>query len=198
MSWAAVRDAIQGVIVTASGLAASQVIWQYQSANEPPMDDAHGNAYIALSLSSPIGIGIDGIVATTDLSRPAGQEIKLAVNGVREITLTIEVYTNAVVSSAIEADALEIAERIRTSFTLPSIMDALAAVQVATFDTQQPVQYVPAVVAVAFRGRAVYEVRCYLPAPAVADYIGYIAKATGTITAHGSNVDPLVIPYKIS
>lgn len=188
-TWAAIRDAVQTAIVTASGLSSGAVIWKFQDAPQPALD------YVALSLGAPIELGQDAIVTSTDLNRDPGEEVELAVVGVREIALQVEVYTAATVASAGVPDALERAERIRTSLRLPTLREALAAVQFVPF-ASGPVQYVPDIVAIGFRGRALLAVRCLMPSPAVAEYVGYIETVTGTVTATGGGTgSPYVIDY---
>lgn len=175
MAWTELRDAMQAAIVKASGLATGKVIWKYQSADQPAMD------YIAMTISPASNPGQDGLVSSTDLGRPAGQEIKLEVRGFREVTLELEVFTATLADST---DALALAEKIRSALRLPSVRDGLAAVGASAFDVG-PTQYLPEIVAVGFRGRATLPIRCFVPAQDAADLTGYIATVSGTLTAKG-------------
>jgi hypothetical protein len=139
-------------------------------------------------------VGQDFIVEDYSAARTAGQEFRQTVTGTREAVLQVEVFSSASVSSASAADAMETAEKIRTSLRLDSIRATLAAVGVVPFD-RPSVNYIPDVVGVGFRGRAVVSVRCYMPAPAVVAYTGYIASIAGTITVEGGTPDPTTIDY---
>lgn len=175
MAWTDLRDAMHAAIVKASGLATGKVIWKFQNAAQPAMD------YIAMTVSPASNPGQDGLVSSTDLMRPAGQEIKLAVRGFREVTLELEVFTATIADSS---DAMALAEKIRSALRLPSVRDVLAAVGASPFDIG-PTQYLPEIVAVGFRGRATLPIRCFVPAQDAADFTGYIASVHGTLTAKG-------------
>lgn len=184
MSWASLRDAMVAAVQTASGLDAQHIIWADQSATQPT------GSYISLSLSSAENPGQDGVVESTDLTRPTGQEVQIAVVGFREVVLQLEIFTDAVVSSGSAADALDLAETIRSALRLPTVRETAAAVGLSFLDLAAPVQYVPTVVAVGFRGRATLDLHCNVPATDAAEYAGYIAEVDGTMTVHGGNVDP--------
>ncbi len=174
-TWPQIRAAIQSAIASASGLASGKVIWKFQDGPQPALD------YVALHLSPLRTIGRDGINASTDLDRTAGQEIELRVGGLREMVLSVEVFTAAVADGS---DALARGETIRTALSLPTVRDVLGAVGVVPFDPG-PVQYTPAIAAAGFRGRGLVEIRCSLPAPAAVEYLGYIDTVNGTHTTTG-------------
>jgi hypothetical protein len=183
-TWKQIREAIQAAIVTASGLNADRVIWAHPDANAP------GLGYITMHLGLSSVVGQDGIRATTDLGRAAGSEIALDVLGTREVTLEIQVFRATTVSAGGSAvDALETAEAIRTSFTLPSVRDALGAVGFTPFDPMD-INYLPDIPSVNFIGRATFDTRCYMPAPAIVEYVGYIASIEGTLTTTGGVQSP--------
>ena len=191
MSWASVRDAFQSAIVAASGLASTGVVWAFQDTDQPAMD------YASLSLGSALGKGLDWVRESTDLTRPRGSEVALQVVGQREATLTVEVYSAHTVAAVAEDDALAIAERVRSALILPSIRATLRAANIAPIDTG-PAQYIPTIVGASFRGRAVLAIRCYVPAQAVVEYVGYIASFSGTGTIKGGvggdKTVPIVVP----
>jgi len=188
MSWPAVRDAFVAAIATASGLDAQHVVWAYQRATQPT------GPYISLSLSVLSNPGQDGIVATTDLTRPAGQEIQLAVIGFREATLDLEIFSDVVVSANGSADPIEIGENVRAALALPTLRET-AAVAGISFLGDSPVQYLPEIVAVDFRGRATLDIQCFVPAAAAVEYTGYVASVTGAVTVHGGTPDPTTVPF---
>lgn len=174
-----IADVIQQAIVTASGLAADHVRWSAQDSNQATFP------YATLTLGGLSSPGQDGLVSSTDLNQPAGQEIKLQVVGFRETTLAVEVYTAD--STFTGSDALSIAERIRTSLLLPSIRSTLTAVGVTPFDSGAA-QWLPSIIAVGFRGRAVLELRVRIPAQNIFERTGYIETVDGKVTTSGGAI----------
>jgi hypothetical protein len=177
MSWDDVGDAIQAAIVRASGLGAGQVIWKGQNRSQLATD------YVTLQLGGPITLGIDYIQTSTDLSRPAGQEIELRARGRREYPLEVECFTTQAISARSNS-ALELCSRLLLALTLPSVRAILTAQDVSPFDPGTP-QWIPDVPSTRFRGRAVATVRCYMPPPTAVEYVGYIERMSGTVTMHG-------------
>ncbi len=185
MSWTDLRDAIQGAVASAAGLAGDKVIWKYQNANQPPL------AYIALTVSPASNPGQDGIQATFVGGPDPLVDMRLDVIGLREITLSLEVFTDSV---ADDNDSLALAERIRSAFRLPSIMAKLSAQGVSPLEVG-PAQFLPAIVAVKFRARSTLDVRCLAPAQPASDLIGYFNKVTGSATIAGGAGGPTTTPY---
>jgi hypothetical protein len=179
-SWLFVMDTLQRAVAQGSNLAANQVVWKWQNAGARPQD------YIVISVGALQTMGQDWVETNTDLARPNGQEVQALVRGVREMPFEIEAFTTA---TADPNAAIFLAEQVRTSLLLPSIRSMLDLAEVSPFDPG-PVQYVPEVVAVRFRGRATCTVRCYVPAPVVVEYVGYIAHVNGTVTAKRTPDDP--------
>lgn len=177
--WSAIRDAVQAAVVSTSGLGAGFVRWSYQDVNQEALP------FIEISIPTSRRVGQDGTRSSYDSGRPAGQEIKIEVIGLRAVQLQIECYTDETVASTTSVDAEELLEKTRTGFTLPSVMDALAALEVSTFDLDAPLQYLPTLVSEKFRGRAVLEIGMYMPAPAVFEYTTFIEQASGVTTIRG-------------
>ena len=169
--WEDIEDAIQRVIVRSSGLDADKVTWSYQSVNEP------ANDHITLNFGGLRAIGVDIIRNDQDLSRSTGQEIGQSIKGLREMNLEIECFSSATNN---ETAAKYIAELIRTNLRLETNIYDLRKVQVAMFDTSGVINWIPDIPSVKFRGRAALTVRCYLPAPTVVEYVGYISRIRGT------------------
>lgn len=121
------------------------------------------------------------------------QELSVKVQGVREAVFEITCFTD---STADDNDASILAEKTRTSLLLPSIRSLLQAASVGVFDPG-PVQYIPQVVAVKFRGRAVVAIRCYVPAQSVIEYMTYIQTVNGQVSVSGASPNgfPIVKPF---
>lgn len=164
-TWAQIEAAIQASVATASGLS---TIWRYQAANQPALD------YVGLSLGAVTTVGVDFIDESYDLLRPPHERIALTVGGTREVQLQIEVWSSALVEALGQATALSIVDAIVTKMRLPLMRNALRAVGVTPFDPG-PANWLPSIVAVGFRGHAVCNVRCRMPARALVEYADYIA-----------------------
>lgn len=193
MGWTEIRNALQAAVCAAAGFttdaAKKKCIWKFQDASQPGMD------YVCLHIPRIFPIGQDGIAESTDLGRPAGEEVKLEVVGDRELMLEVECFSASVADSN---DALATADRIRSGLALPSVRALVNSVCLAVIEAG-PAQYVPSVVSAGFRGRAVVEVRCHASASAagaIAEYVGYIAVVKGTITTTGGALGPKVEAYE--
>lgn len=127
--------------------------------------------------------------------RAVGEELRRDVTGFREATLHVEAFTS---STSGAGDALILAETIRTSLRLPSIRGLLSAVGVTPFDPSDGIQFAPDIVAVGFRGRALLDVRCWLPAPVVFELAGYITSIEGTVTALQPDAPAVVVPFVVA
>ncbi len=142
----------------------------------------------------PTGTGsniTDGSVHWKYLSNVA--QLKSEVQGVREVGLEITCFTS---STADGLDAQNVLEKTKTALRLSSVRDLLTAVGWSPFDPG-PVNYIPEIVAVKFRGRATCVIRCYMPAQSVFEYISSIETVRGTISCSGVDPDPVVIDYSV-
>lgn len=179
MNWDDVGDAIQQAVSLSSGVT---TVWKYQNMNAPALP------YVAISIGSMLALGIDYTRASFDITRPNGQEFKFEVKGIREIALEIEAFTASSVAGR-QAAALALCSQTCQGLLLTNPNSILAAQAVAPFDFG-PVQWVPDVVGVGFRGRAHATVRCYARPPTVVEYAGYIARVTGQVNVFGMTSSP--------
>lgn len=191
MSWVDIEDAIHRAVCLASGYPSDNVIWSFQNRNAPDLD------YIALSLGGEIQVGRDWTYIEQDLTRPAGQEIRVNVSGTREVALQVEVFTSDVYG---DDAARRVAEVIRSKLRLDSVRYGLNRAGVSPFDSD-PVQWLPDIPTARFRGRAVLTVRCYVPANVFED-VGYIARVSGRIYPTGyaavSGTSGIAYEYTVS
>lgn len=176
MSWEDIENAVHKAVCLASGYASDKVVWSFQNYNAPTLD------YINLTFGGEIALGQDWIRITQDLTRPAGQEIKLDVRGVREVPLQIEVFTEDVYGNSA---ARRIAEQVRTKLRLDGVRYGLRKAGLSPFDSDS-VQWVPDIATANFRGRAVVTIRCYVPVMDCYEYVGYIATVRGRIMPTGA------------
>jgi hypothetical protein len=175
MSWADIENAVHKAVCLASGYAAEQVIWSFQDYNAPTLD------YINLTFGGELALGQDWVRITQDLTRPAGQEIKIDIRGIREVPLQIEVFTSDVHGND---SARRVAEMVRTKLRLDGVRHGLRRAGLSPFDSDS-VQWVPDIPTANFRGRAVLNVRCYVPVMDCYEYVGYIARVRGHIFPSG-------------
>lgn len=176
VSWVDVENAVQGVIVRCSGLAADRVTWGYQNVNETERD------HVVINFDGARGIGVDRVHATQDLTRANGQEIAQEVRGLREAPLEIAAYTAGLNG---DSAARQLCERIRTRLRLDTSIFDLRRAQVSIFDKSAPIQWRPYIPSTEYRGYAVLPVRCYVPITAAIEYVGYIARVRGMVYPAG-------------
>lgn len=175
MSWDAIGDAIYRAFKQASNLPDDRVIWKHQNFNAPDQE------YLTISLGSMLTIGQDYVQTFTDDNRPPGQEIEIAVRGTRETTLELEIFTqsNIVVQSTA---ALARLTSVVARLALPSVREILFAQGISPYDPG-PARWIPDIPGVAFRGRAVCSIACYMPLPTESEFAGYIARVIGEVTS---------------
>lgn len=178
MNWDDVGDALLKAVRLASRLEQDQVIWKHQNYNAPAED------YVAIQLQGAVTIGIDSLKQTYSAARPRGQEFKIEVRGTREATLEIEFFSTGTVSGR-SVSALSGCAQIVAGLRLPSVRHVLQQQQIAAFDPGV-VRWIPDVPNTGFRGRAACSVRCYIPAPTVEEYAGFIERMSGDVTIQGS------------
>jgi hypothetical protein len=175
VSWSDVEDAVQAAVVAASRLPDGQVVWSYQNVNEPQIPHA------IINFEGPIVVGIDRLQTSTDLTRAAGQEIKVEVKGVREVVLGLEFFTPQTIG---DSAARQLGSITCTRLRLPSIRPGLQQAGLGLFDPG-PVNWIPDIPSAGFRGRARADIRCYVPVTDCLEYVGYIARVAGTIYPSG-------------
>lgn len=190
LTWDDIGNAIVAAVARAGNLPDGHVIWKHQNYNAP----AH--RYVTLSLPSVLEIGQDFIRRKTDLSRPRGQEVELAVRGTREAALELELFTDANVAGDSNA-ALAQMISLTASLKLPSVHAILSSYAISAFDVGR-INWIPDIPGAVFRGRAVCTVRCYMPLPTVAEYAGFIERVIGKFTAYGSISDPIETAFDTS
>ena len=188
-TWNQIAEAVQQAIATASGLS---TIWSYQNVDAPALD------YVRLSLGSLLTVGIDFVWEyDRGTGAPVTQEIAQALVGMREVPLQIEAFSSSAVETTAKTTALSIVDDIVGKLRLPRARDAFAAVGIVPFDPG-PVNYVPDVVAIGFRGRAVCDVRCRMAARVIEEYTTYINSVAGTATISGMSGGPVAVPFSAS
>ena len=184
-TWAAIANAVQAAIVSGASLTAGAVRWRFQDSPQPAL------SFIDLSLGTSLEVGQPFVEDDYDATRAAGAEIRLQVKGIREVPLELEVFTPTTTPD--EGSAIALCEQAKSSLWLPTIRDALGALGFVPFDAG-PVQFVPAIVAVGFRGRATCTIRCTMPAPIVAEYTTWIETISGTIQGKSTAAPWPVVP----
>ena len=168
--WADVANALQAAVVKATGLAADHVVWRSQDANQPTL------SYIDLAVLSTEEVGEPWVDDDYDPDAVPGAEVTLTAKSETVMQLQVEVFT--ALSTPDDAAALALANRVRVGLRLPSIRDALYAVGVIVVDAAQ-VQFVPAIVAAGFRGRATFDARVSMPSVTASETTTFIETVSG-------------------
>lgn len=168
--WCRIEDALRTWVKAASAYPDARVIWADQTGTRPAGD------IITLKISDISMVGLmDEVTENTDLSRPAGKEIEMRADGIREFTVTLQAFTSAV--TCVSAGTA-ILGRCQTALGLSSVRSALSAAGCSPFDVG-PVQNVTALNHALFEGRAMLRVRFYTR-ESLSDYVGYIATVNNT------------------
>lgn len=188
MSWEAIGDALQRAIALGAQLPEESVTWGFQDIDEPALP------FIELAVSPARVIGRDYLVKSFDDTRPQGQEVKVEVRGMRAITIEIHGYTLQAWGMGRQT-AVGLVDAAATALTLPSIRTLLQRVDCGVFRIGEA-EDMPVVVGSAFRGRALCLVEAYIPPQAIAEYCGYIAKVSGSVTTIGGRVTPKVEDFE--
>lgn len=169
-TWSIIEDALRTWVKTATSYTDAKVIWADQTGARPSGD------IITLKISDVTQVGMtDEVTENTNLARPAGTEIELRADGIREFTCTLQAFTTAVTSATAGTFILG---KCQTALALPSVRSALSTAGCSPFDVG-PVQNVTALNHTLFEGRAVLSVRFYTR-ETLSDYVGYIATVNTT------------------
>ena len=165
--WVAIENAISAWVRAASGYAAGQVIWAEQS----PTGTRPTGSIITMRLGDIAEVtGLDELQENTNLSRPAGQEVELRAKGFKKFTIGLQAYGTSTTGNATGRSVLSACQ---TSLSLPSIRDALGAVNIAPMD-YGTVQNVTAINHTLFESRAVCDFQFYV-LDEYTELTGYIA-----------------------
>lgn len=180
-----IEDALHAWVVASSTYAPDKVLWASQDMPRP-LDD-----YLLLKMGDQTTDGaFDAVEDFTDLTRPAGQEVELRVEGWREFTLTLQAFTHATQGPT---TATEVLTRVQLALGLPSIREALAAAANLgpSFD-RGTVSSVPQILGTSrFEARGTVDIGFYREVEA-SDYIGYVAEVQGAGTITGVKGSGLV------
>lgn len=167
MSWAAIQDGLRIWVRDATGLADDHVIWADQNGPRP------APPFADLRIGSTIPLGAtDEVSDSTDLGRPAGQEVELRATSVQEFHVTIRLFTDETLD---DNAALSLLGTARLTLALPTKRAALAEAGLTVFDRGE-VQNLTALKDTVFEGRAMLEIGCYT-IESISEYVGYWATA---------------------
>lgn len=160
---------------TPEGFGNSPVIWAFQSATQPRLPFA----MLKLSPARKVG-GLDEVNLSENDSH-VGAEMIQTVRGHREVTLTLEVFSNAVVNGKTASDYIE---RALISLRLPTQLYSLRQAGLSLVGWDNVVD-LSVLVATAYQSRAQVDVKFYL-LDTVSEATGYIetVEVTPTINEH--------------
>lgn len=150
MDWQAVETALQTWAKNASALPDASVIWGKQTGPRP------ARPFVEMTHDGPRPLSpfVERRVSDTP-GAPAGNEITLDTSGPVEFSLTVDVYTLAVIGSS---SAVALAGKMAANLDLGSVIDSLDAAGVAVVD-RTAIQDLSALFEEAFEGRASFSVR---------------------------------------
>lgn len=178
INYRVIQDAIRNWALYISGLADDRIYWKSQNGNRIIPD------HIVISLGEIIPLGIDALTDSTDLGRPAGQEVQLQTEGDRDFGVRLEMSTSATAS---ELDARSVLAGMQTRAGLPSARQILLDAEISPYDEGQ-ITYLPAIDEALFQGRGVWDLRMYVRDSAT-ENTGYIAKVIAVDNATGDVIE---------
>ena len=179
IAWTNVQDAIKSWVVARSGT--TNVVWSNQRAPQPPYP------YLSLVLGPPRKVqGIDGVI-TTENDLLTGGEMSQVVLGQREVTLTIDAFSDKTTG---EGTAMQYLETALTALALPGQVTALRQAGLSLVDYDTPTDLTGLESGTFFVSRAHTTVRFYLLSTLV-ERDGYIAEAEVTPTLDGVTGAPI-------
>lgn len=192
IAWTTIQDALSTWVKDASGLSedyfgfhspdtvgldtplgfgSSPVVWAFQSAPQPKLP----YAMLKLSPARKVG-GLDEVNLTEDDSK-VGAEMIETVRGHREVTLTLEVFSNAVTNGK---TAMDYIERALIALRLPTRLYALRSAGLS-FVGWENVLDLTQIVSAGYQSRAQCDIKFYL-LDTVSESTGYIETAEVTPT----------------
>lgn len=186
--WAAVEDALSAYVRAATGFDMAHCYWVAPNVHRP----SDGVPFATLEVIDRVPRGaVPGIQMNFDLSR-SGQEFETQHQQILDCGFRVQIFAPPLRGSqpAVPRGAMNaatIAERVRLSAALQSVVDALRAVGVSIWDMGN-VRYIPGLAGADFEGRAVLDLRFYW-GDWVSDFTTYVETVgvTGTETDQGGN-----------
>lgn len=151
MIWQTLENALHAWVSTASGV---PVVWAEQTGARPQT-----GAFATLKLSALTQVGaVDPVVTNYDAGRPAGEEIELQVQSLREFKLSVQFFSSF---NTTDTSAFARADAAQRALYLPSVRETLAAAGLSAFDPGA-IQTVTVLIGTRFESRALFEVRFYV------------------------------------
>lgn len=162
IGWSDIEAAILAWFKASSGLSA--VIWANQTAPQPALP------YATLLIRPPARLAAQDDVQEVYVgSNPAGQEVELRQKGVREISVSCQVFSAAVRGAG---TAREILAKAQTGLETPSLRQALYQAGLSVVD-EGAITDVSALVETKYQSRAAMDVLFYC-VDEVTEKTGYI------------------------
>lgn len=178
-----VENALVALVRTSTGFGEQQVYLSDQDGITP------GSNYATIRIGDLIKKGRDAIRRDFDAARPAGQEVRRRTMGMRNVTVTFQIFTPGVTVGNLSARA--IAAKLEADLGLPSVREPLNTVGLGILNTGN-VKWMPRVDNTEFEGRAILDVLFAVP-QGTSDATGYITKVNVTPTIDGAELPPIVI-----
>lgn len=175
-NWDDYEQAIRQWVIEASGLNTTKVIRAEQNGPRP------ATPFAEVRVGDAIAVGAaDAVERYYDPFADPGEEVTLVVRGLRELEVTVRVFTDASVGAE---SARALLEKTRTALGLDTFRDILQDAGVTVFD-RGVVQHLPGVLDTRWEGRATLTVRAYVE-DTVSETTGYI----DSVQVTDQSVDP--------
>lgn len=159
-NWTTIEDAIQTWVKSALTLDGPHCYWDDQNVSRPA-----SGPFVTLHMGDVLTHGQDELVGAINPDGDAGvDDYKQTVRGTRSFTVLIQAFCPPVSGHTGApygaASARALLSKLITTLALPTTIAAFNVAEVSSFDRGQ-VQSIPALVGVAFEGRAAVTVSFY-------------------------------------
>lgn len=183
MNFTALEDALRAWVMSATGLAESQVVFGHQPFRSPAP-----SAMVAIIVDTPGHVGgPDAEDWDFDAQRAFGQEIRIATQGVRRLPVELQVIAPAVTGTP---TARDLVQRCQAALGLSEVRAALNDAGLGVIQEGSP-RWLPGIAGAGYEGRAVLE-SVFSTRETAATRLGYIETVRGTLTvSEGSNESAL-------
>jgi hypothetical protein len=168
MNWIDIENGLRAWAMSGSGLASDRVV--LADGGNRPVDD--GTPYVAITISSSLQVGHDGLTIDDNPAPTPGAEIIYTARGMRQLTITFQCFGGNRTGPAAPTAALE---GIVTARSLPSASDALQEAGIGV-GRMSAVKWIAGVV-----GGSLFEPRAILEVTA---FVGSERTETGTYIEH--------------
>jgi hypothetical protein len=122
LDWTAIENALHAWLAASTGLAAANVIWSNQSNPQP------ARPYVTMKMLDLGHVGRDALTHAYDPTAVPRAELTTTVDGRRELTIAVQVFSASTTGAA---TARALLTKAQTALSLPGVQSVLSAAGLA-------------------------------------------------------------------